>query len=70
MLTCLDRFVQGFPDAQDAPPVTFCDCCAKEIYPDEIIYSVQGAVVHLECFERFAADLLEARQMAIEDAIA
>ena len=51
----LDRFSQGLPDPQEEEPVGECEGCGGEIYASDLVYNIEGTLVHvdLECLEEF-----------------
>jgi len=63
----LDRFSQGLPDPQDADVLAYCDCCGKEIYEGEEVYTVYDAVIHAEDECLFGYFGIE--KMTIEEAL-
>lgn len=55
MAVSLDRFAQGPPDPQDAPPVAVCAGCHLEIYAGEYVYLCDGEILHYSpgCLARY-----------------
>lgn len=54
----LDRFAQGRPDPQQAPAIASCLECGGEIYEGEEVLSVDGGLVHDDCFDEYAREVL------------
>ncbi len=37
-------------------PVAYCDYCGGEIYEGEVVYNIDGRLIHEDCLHDFADD--------------
>jgi len=64
----LDMYSQGAPDPQAEAPVTKCDQCGREIYPDEDVYFIDGRILCTE-FDSCLLEYIDPELITVEEAL-